>query len=126
MTTGPMLVIRLSELKLPLSDLPLPQLRAADAPAETEADRHAVPHPIETLRQMAAQALGLAPSAIATLDVFKRSFDARKKLLVVYIVDVTLADPTHVQIAVRLGRKAGSDLGRVRLTGFVVSGIARW
>ena len=95
MTTGPMLVIRLSELKLPLSDLPLPQRRAADAPAETEADRHAVPHPIETLRQMAAQALGLAPSAIATLDVFKRSFDARKKLLVVYIVDITLADPTQ-------------------------------
>ncbi len=88
-------MIRLSELKLPLSDLPLPQRRAADAPAETEADRHAVPHPVDTLRQMAAQALGLAPSAIATLDVFKRSFDARKKLLVVYIVDVTLTDPTQ-------------------------------
>ena len=90
-----MLVIRLSELKLPLSDLPLPQRRAADAPAETEADRHAVPHPIDSLRQMAAQALGLAPSAIATLDVFKRSFDARKKLLVVYIVDITLTDPAQ-------------------------------
>jgi uncharacterized FAD-dependent dehydrogenase len=88
-------VIRLSELKLPLSDLPLPQRRAADAPAETEADRHAVPHPVDTLRQMAAQALGLAPSAIATLDVFKRSFDARKKLLVVYIIDVTLSDPAQ-------------------------------
>ncbi|PIT79742.1 NAD(P)/FAD-dependent oxidoreductase [Limnohabitans sp. JirII-31] len=88
-------MIRLSELKLPLSDLPLPERRAADAPAETEADRHAVPHPVDTLRQMAAQALGLAPSAIATLDVFKRSFDARKKLLVVYIVDVTLTDPAQ-------------------------------
>ncbi|PUE29264.1 FAD-dependent oxidoreductase [Limnohabitans sp. JirII-29] len=88
-------MIRLSELKLPLSDLPLPQRRAANAPAETEADRHAVPHPVDTLRQMAAQALGLAPSAIATLDVFKRSFDARKKLLVVYIVDVTLTDPAQ-------------------------------
>jgi uncharacterized FAD-dependent dehydrogenase len=88
-------VIRLSELKLPLSDLPLPQRRAADAPAETEADRHAVPHPVDTLRQTAAQALGLAPSAIATLDVFKRSFDARKKLLVVYIIDVTLSDPAQ-------------------------------
>ena len=97
-------MIRLSELKFPLADLPLPQRRAADAPAETEADRHAVPHPLDTLRQMAAQALGLAPSAIATLDVFKRSFDARKKLLVVYIVDVTLTDPA--QEAVLLAQHA--------------------
>jgi uncharacterized FAD-dependent dehydrogenase len=40
--------------------------------------------------------LGLSPDAITTLAVFKRSFDARKQnLLVVYIVDITLADATQ-------------------------------
>jgi hypothetical protein len=39
--------------------------------------------------------LGVAPSSIATWYVFKRSFDARKKLLVVYILDVTLTDASQ-------------------------------
>jgi uncharacterized protein len=44
---------------------------------------------------MAAQALGVAPEAIAHLQVFKRSFDARKAdLLAVYIVDLALVDPS--------------------------------
>jgi len=86
-------VIRLSELKLPLSSLPIEARRAADAPAETEADRQLPPHPIADLRARAAEALDISPDAIATLEVFKRSFDARKQnLLVVYIVDITLAD----------------------------------
>jgi uncharacterized FAD-dependent dehydrogenase len=39
--------------------------------------------------------LGIDAKAIAHLHVFKRSFDARKaELLAVYIVDVTLADPS--------------------------------
>ena len=81
-------MIRLSELKLPLSALPVEERRAADAPAETEADRQLPPHPIDALRALAAEALGISTDAIATLDVFKRSFDARKQnLLVVYIVD---------------------------------------
>ena len=84
-------MIRLSELKLPLSALPLRLPRAADAPAETEADRHLPPHPDAVLLELAAQALGIAPQDIATLSVFKRSFDARKQnLLVVYIVDISL------------------------------------
>ena len=88
-------MIRLSELKLPLTDLPVEARRAADAPAETDEDRKLPPHPIEALQRLAAQALGTAPEAIAELTVFKRSFDARKQnLLVVYIVDVTLQDPT--------------------------------
>jgi uncharacterized protein len=96
MTTGHTLVIRLSELKLPLSALPVEALRAADAPAETEADRQLPPHPIEPLRALAAEALGISKDAIATLDVFKRSFDARKQnLLVVYIVDVSLTDASQ-------------------------------
>jgi hypothetical protein len=67
-------MIRIAELRLPLS--------AADAP-ETP------------LRALAAQKLGLAPSAIASLTVFKRSFDARKaELLAVYIVDVALTAPS--------------------------------
>jgi uncharacterized FAD-dependent dehydrogenase len=89
-------VIRLSELKLPLSALPVEERRAADAPAETEADRQLPPHPIDALRTLAAEALGISTDAIATLDVFKRSFDARKQnLLVVYIVDITLADASQ-------------------------------
>ena len=84
-------MIRLSELKLPLSALPVQLPRAADAPAETDADRHLPPHPDAALRELAAQTLGIAKETIATLSVFKRSFDARKQnLLVVYIVDISL------------------------------------
>ncbi|MDE2394831.1 MAG: FAD-dependent oxidoreductase [Burkholderiales bacterium] len=87
-------MIRLSELKLPLTALPVEHRRAADAPAETDADRAPVPHPTEALRQLAAQALGIDDGDIAELQVFKRSFDARKaELLAVYIVDVTLTAP---------------------------------
>ncbi|MBP6493791.1 MAG: NAD(P)/FAD-dependent oxidoreductase [Rhodoferax sp.] len=51
------------------------------------------PHPIQELRRLTAQALGVALTDIADLQVFKRSFDARKaELMVVYIVDVRLAD----------------------------------
>jgi uncharacterized FAD-dependent dehydrogenase len=68
-------VIRVSELKLPLS-----QAEQPEAP----------------LRDAAARLLGLAASDIATLTVFKRSFDARKaELLAVYIVDLALADPSR-------------------------------
>ena len=89
-------MIRLSELKLPLSAVAFEERRAADAPAETEADRQLPPHPIEALQQLAASALGVNTQDIAQLSVFKRSFDARKKnLLVVYIVDVALADPAQ-------------------------------
>ena len=87
-------MIRLSELKLPLSALPVDARRAADAPTETDDDRQPAPHPEGALRQLAAQALGIAEADIASLHVFKRSFDARKaELLAVYIVDVTLTDP---------------------------------
>ena len=87
-------MIRLSELKLPLSAVPVDERRAADAPAETEADRTPAPHPISALQRLAAQALGVAPQDISNLLVFKRSFDARKaELLVVYIVDVALDNP---------------------------------
>ena len=68
-------MIRLSELKLPLA-----QAEAPEAP----------------LRAAASQVLGVPPSALDQLTVFKRSFDARKAdLLAVFIVDVTLADPTQ-------------------------------
>ncbi len=64
-------MIRLSELRLPL--------------AQAEA-------PEALLRAATAAKLGLLPEAIATLTVFKRSFDARKaELLAVYIVDIALA-----------------------------------
>ena len=91
--TGRLLVIRLSELKLPLTALPVEARRASDAPAETDEDRKLAPHPIDALRQLAANALGIDEAGVSDLTVFKRSFDARKQnLLVVYIVDVTISD----------------------------------
>lgn len=89
-------MIRIAELKLPLAEVPHEHRRAADAPLETDEDRVPPPHPVEALTRLAAQALGVDPAAIARLDVFKRSFDARKAdLLAVYIVDVALADPAQ-------------------------------
>jgi hypothetical protein len=89
-------MIRISELKLPLADVQAEHRRAADAPSETDQDRTPPPHPIEALTRLAAAALGIATADIATLQVFKRSFDARKAdLLAVYIVDLTLADPAQ-------------------------------
>ncbi|GKS84213.1 FAD-dependent oxidoreductase [Acidovorax sp. SUPP1855] len=68
-------MIRLSEIKLPLS--------AAEAPEPA-------------LRAAACRILALPPEGIAHVHVFKRSFDARKaKLLAVYIIDITLADPSQ-------------------------------
>jgi uncharacterized FAD-dependent dehydrogenase len=99
-------MIRLSELKLPLADVPAEHRRAADAPSETDTDRQPPPHPVDALTRLAAAALGLAPAQIAHLHVFKRSFDARKAdLLAVYIVDLTLADPS--QEATLLAQHAG-------------------
>jgi uncharacterized protein len=65
-------MIRLSEIKLSL--------------AEAE-------NPEPALRAAARRILDLAPEDLASVDVFKRSFDARKAdLAAVYIVDVTLRD----------------------------------
>ncbi|MBL0243378.1 MAG: FAD-dependent oxidoreductase [Rhodoferax sp.] len=87
-------MIRITELKLPLSAVPVEARRASDAPTETDADRAPAPHPIAALTALAAQALGITEAYIATLQVFKRSFDARKaELLVVYTVDLALAAP---------------------------------
>jgi uncharacterized FAD-dependent dehydrogenase len=73
-------MIRLSEIRLPLSALP------------SDPDTH----PEAALRTQAALALGLADADLATLTIFKRSFDARKAaLLAVYIVDIALADPAQ-------------------------------
>jgi uncharacterized protein len=92
-------MIRISELKLPLSALPVEVRRAADAPSETDEDRLPTPHPEEALRQLAAKALGVETADIASLQVFKRSFDARKaELLAVYIVDLALKD-AHAESA---------------------------
>jgi uncharacterized FAD-dependent dehydrogenase len=86
-------MIRISELKLPLTALPVEVRRAADAPSETDEDRIPPPHPEEALRQLAAKALAIDVLAIDQLHVFKRSFDARKAdLLAVFIVDITLKD----------------------------------
>ena len=80
-------MIRLTELKLPLTALP------ADAtPDLLPADNPSALHPIAALTQLAATTLGINASDIAHLHVFKRSFDARKAdVMAVYIVDITLA-----------------------------------
>ena len=86
-------MIRISELKLPLTALPVEVRRASDAPSETDEDRIPPPHPEEALRHLAAKALNIDAQAIDQLNVFKRSFDARKAdLLAVFIVDITLKD----------------------------------
>ncbi len=86
-------MIRISELKLPLTALPVEVRRAADAPSETDEDRIPPPHPEEALRQLAAKALNIDAQAIEQLKVFKRSFDARKAdLLAVFIVDISFKD----------------------------------
>ncbi|MBT0569722.1 FAD-dependent oxidoreductase [Curvibacter sp. CHRR-16] len=89
-------MIRITELKLPLSALPVEIRRAADAPSETEEDRRPVSHPTEALQRLVAQTLQIPSDAIAHLHVHKRSFDARKAdLQAVYIVDVALVDPSQ-------------------------------
>ncbi len=91
-------MIRLSELKLPLSALPVVAPRAADDLCETDADRGPTAHPINALKRLCVQALGIELPALADLQVFKRSFDARKaEILATYIVDVTLTNPALAQ-----------------------------
>jgi len=76
-------MIRLSEIKLPL-----------DPPSD------ALPRAVQGL-------LGVEADAVAHIHVHKRSFDARKvDLLQVYIVDVTLTDPSRE--AVLLAKLAGN------------------
>jgi uncharacterized protein len=68
-------MIRLSEIKLTLAQAEEPQ------PA---------------LSAAAERMLGLEPGELKAVQVFKRSFDARKAdLIAVYIVDATLADPAR-------------------------------
>ena len=74
-------MIRIAELKLPLSAL------------EYHPENHTEYLPDVQLRRLAAQRLGISADAIDRVHVHKRSFDARKaELLVVYIVDVSLVD----------------------------------
>ncbi len=92
-------MIRLSELRLPLAALPLDPEQ----------------HPDTALHALAAQTLGLAPEAIATLRVHKRSFDARKaELLAVYIVDVALADAAQGGVGVLLGIERQGGQGQAQ------------
>ena len=76
-------MLRLTELKLPLDHL---------EPA---------------LGALIAQTLGIMPGNVHSHTIYKRSYDARKqKLLLVYIVDVALSDPS--QEAALLQRLAGN------------------
>ena len=92
-------MIRITEIKLPLAALPVYARRAADSPSESMQDRLPAAHPLEALRQAAAQTLGIAIAEILDLQIFKRSFDARKAdILAVFIVDVQLAPGTEARL----------------------------
>jgi len=77
-------MIRLSELKLPLDAAFDPADAASTPPLFTPA-----------LEPLILQTLGVRLQDIAHWQVFKRSFDARQKLRVVYIVDLTLSHPAQ-------------------------------
>jgi uncharacterized FAD-dependent dehydrogenase len=95
-------MIRLTELKLPLSAVPVAARRASDAPSETDEDRAPIAHPVAALTRLAAQALKVDVATIESLCVFKRSFDARKAdLVVVYIVDVAVAPELETKLLVQ-------------------------
>lgn len=79
-------MIRLSELKLPLDGAFDPPDSASKPPLYPP-----------SLAPLIAQTLGISLDAIADWKVFKRSFDARQKLQVVYIVDVQLHDSSKAQ-----------------------------
>ena len=79
-------MIRLSELKLPLDGAFDPPNTASNPPLYPP-----------SLAPLIAQTLGISLDAIADWKVFKRSFDARQKLQVVYIVDVQLHDSSKAQ-----------------------------
>ena len=84
-------MLRISELKLPLSELSVTAQRSTPSSEEADADGAPMPHPLAALRQQVAQTCGVAESDVVAVQVFKRSFDARKvELKVVYTVDVTL------------------------------------
>ena len=117
-------MIRLSELKLPLSALPVHPPRAADAPAETDADRALPPHPIQALTTLAAKQLSIPEKSLSSLTVFKRSFDARKSALqAVFIVDVRglkITDPLAMEA------EGADDVRRIEVEGAAgVLGLAR-
>jgi uncharacterized protein len=95
-------MIRITEIKLPLTALPVSPRRAADAPSETDDDRLPPAHPLAALCSAAAGILGVTVQDIVQLHVFKRSFDARKAdVLAVYIVDLQLAGDMHEAVLAR-------------------------
>ena len=79
-------MIRLSELKLPLD-------AAFDLPDNIGTPPLFPP----TLLPLICRTLGVDESELAHWQVFKRSFDARHKLQVVYIVDVQLHNAEQAQ-----------------------------
>ena len=75
-------MIRLSELKLPLAEVPTEHRRAADAPTETDLDREPPPHPVEALTRLAAAALAVpatTPEARCCLEQAAFLFSAQRQ-----------------------------------------------
>lgn len=84
-------MIRLTEVKLPLTALAEPAAQPSDAHGQTDADASGSPHPMAALQAQVRQRLGVSDAEVIRVQVFKRSFDARKAaLFVVYTLDVQL------------------------------------
>ena len=77
-------MLRITELKLPLSALPVDARRAADAPSETDEDRRPVAQPVAALTRMAAQALGVK---IYTIGLGNREIVQQRGLPPGYLPD---------------------------------------
>lgn len=79
--------LRITELRLPLDT---------------------APHPPEALAAAACARLGLAPQQLQSVEVFKRSWDARRKsaIVLIYTLDCTLAEGVD---AAALLRRLASD-----------------
>jgi uncharacterized FAD-dependent dehydrogenase len=92
-------MIRITEIKLPLAALPVHAPRAADSPSESAQDRMPAAHPLDALREAAAKTLCITSSEILDVQVFKRSFDARKAdILAVFIVDVQVVPASQARL----------------------------
>lgn len=80
--------------------LPLPDSRRPEPPM-IRINQLSLPldHPPEALAEAVVERLGIAPGDLLQLDVFKRSYDARKKrseIRFVYVLDVLVQDEARV------------------------------
>jgi uncharacterized protein len=90
-------MIRLSEIKLPLTDLIYEDHSHSDDDENLNAHQIPKHQPVRQLLAVAIKRLSLNEEDIDNLNVFKRSFDARgKDVVAVFIIDVVLKNSALV------------------------------